>query len=137
MVPYIPPKVAYSPLEGFGGKKRCFPLSVAASSPKRYPGSHVKQCFLLSSEIRRFIYGESGQIISVDTWVNAVFDAFGKYRDPARRQEAIDVLITVWMGRFSSFVRQTRFMDTRDAECMIRGQVDVFNEKKEDFLKNF
>jgi len=41
------------------------------------------------------------------------------------------------MGRFSSFVRQTRFMDTRDAECMIRGQVGVFNQKKEEVMRNF
>jgi glycosyltransferase involved in cell wall biosynthesis len=59
-------------------------------------------------EIRHAIYGRSGQIISVDTWVNAVYDALRRYKDPAKRQEAIDVLRTVWLGRFSSFVRQTR-----------------------------
>ncbi|MCK4714505.1 MAG: glycosyltransferase [Candidatus Aenigmarchaeota archaeon] len=80
--------------------------------------------------IREFIYGESGQIISVETWVKAVFDAFRSYRDPSKRDEAIRVLMAVWMGRFSSFVRQTRFMDTRDAECLIRGQVNAFNEEK-------
>jgi hypothetical protein len=88
-------------------------------------------------EIREFIYGESGQIISVDTWVNTVFDAFQKYKNPAKRKDAIDVLRTVWIGRFSSFVRQTRFMDTKDAECMIKGQIDVFNKKKGMMLQNF
>ncbi len=88
-------------------------------------------------EIREFIYGDSAQIIPVDTWVNAVFDAFRHYRTPSKRREAIDVLRLVWMGRFSSFVRQTRFMDTRDAECMIRGQVGVFNQKKEEVMRNF
>ncbi len=83
------------------------------------------------NEIRRFIYGETGQIISIDTWVNAVYDAFNKFKDQSRREDAINVLMDVWLGRFSSFVRQTRFMDTRDAECMIRGQVNAFNEKKE------
>lgn len=82
------------------------------------------------NEIRHFIYGERAQIISVETWVNAIFDVFRSYEYPGKRHEAIDVLRAVWMGRFSSFVRQTRFMDTRDAECMIKGQVDVFNEKK-------
>ena len=41
----------------------------------------------------------------------------------------------MWLARFSSFVRQTRFMDTGDAECVIRGQVDVFNEKKAELLR--
>jgi hypothetical protein len=86
------------------------------------------------SEIRNFIYGEKAQIISVDTWSNAIFDVLGKYSDQKRRKEAIDVLRAVWMGRFSSYVRQTRFMDTSDAECYIRGQVAVFNEKKREWL---
>ncbi len=86
--------------------------------------------------LRKSIYGEKGQIISVDTWANAVFDAFRKFRNPDRREDAIDVLMAVWMARFSSFVRQTRFMDTGDAECMIRGQVNVFNEKRARFFQN-
>jgi glycosyltransferase involved in cell wall biosynthesis len=86
--------------------------------------------------LRESIYGEKGQIISVDTWVNAVFDAFRKSRNPDRREEAINVLVAVWMARFSSFVRQTRFMDTGDAECMIRGQVNVFSEKRERFMQS-
>jgi glycosyltransferase involved in cell wall biosynthesis len=85
-------------------------------------------------EIREFIYGGSGQIISVDTWASAVFDSFIKYMNPSMRREAINVLRDVWLGRFSSFVRQTRFMDTGDAECMIRGQVGVFNKKKAEIL---
>ena len=89
--------------------------------------------------IRKAVYGERGQIIDVKTWVNAVFDAFRYYKkyqkDPRKRQEVIDVLRMVWLARFSSFVRQTRFMDTGDAECVIRGQVDVFNEKKAELLR--
>jgi glycosyltransferase involved in cell wall biosynthesis len=88
------------------------------------------------NEIRNFIYGESAQIISVDTWVNAIFDVFKAYEHPSKRHESIDVLRAVWMGRFSSFVRQTRFMNTSDAECMIKGQVDVFNSKKSRIFRN-
>jgi hypothetical protein len=87
-------------------------------------------------KLRESIYGKRGQIISVNTWASAVFDAFRKSRNPDKRGEAIDVLMAVWMARFSSFVRQTRFMDTGDAECMIRGQVNVFSEKRERFLRN-
>lgn len=86
--------------------------------------------------LRKSIYGEKGQIISVDTWASAVFDAFRKFRNPPKRDEAVDILMAVWMARFSSFVRQTRFMDTGDAECMIRGQVNVFNDKRSRFLQN-
>jgi glycosyltransferase involved in cell wall biosynthesis len=89
------------------------------------------------NEIRHFIYGESAQIISVETWVNSIFDVFRSYMHPGKRHESIDVLRAVWMGRFSSFVRQTRFMNNTDAECMIRGQVDVFNEKRAGFLRGF
>ena len=88
------------------------------------------------NEIRAFIYGERAQIISVETWVNAIFDVFKSYEHPGKRHEAIDVLRAVWMGRFSSFVRQTRFMDTKDAECLIKGQIDVFNDKKSRIFRN-
>jgi len=89
------------------------------------------------NEIRHFIYGKSAQIISVETWVNAIFDVFKSYEHPGKRHESIDVLRAVWMGRFSSFVRQTRFMNDGDAECLIRGQLDIFNEKKGELLRDF
>ncbi len=71
-----------------------------------------------------------GDVISVDLWSSALFEGFRYYRKTRDIATVLEALKPVWMGRVSSFIRETQLMSNVDAECMIKGQVDIFLERR-------
>ncbi|RLJ08983.1 MAG: hypothetical protein DRP13_01650 [Candidatus Aenigmatarchaeota archaeon] len=70
------------------------------------------------------------EMVSVNVWCDALFDAFDYYVKTLDIESVLRSLRLVWMGRLASFVQQTQFMNNSDAECLIKGQIDIFKERK-------
>ena len=69
-------------------------------------------------------------MVSVNVWCDAIFDAFDYYVKTLDIESVLRSLRLVWMGRLASFVQQTQFMNNSDTECLIKGQIDIFKERK-------
>jgi len=95
----------------------------------------VLESDVFSSRTKEFLKKSvgNGDMVSVDVWSDAVFDAFQYYMRTLDMEKVLRVLKPVWMGRLASFVKQTQLMSNLDAECLIKGQVDIFKERKPNF----
>ena len=90
---------------------------------------------VFSQKTKEYLKGiiDNKDVVSVDVWSDAVFDAFNYYVQTMDIERVLKGLKPVWMGRLASFVQQTKLMSNLDAECLIKGQIDVFKERKPSF----
>lgn len=74
--------------------------------------------------------------ITPDLWARIVYNMAAAYkRNGEKRTNILDALRILWMGRFASYVNDTKDMDTNDAEREIERQAEIF-EQERDYLKS-
>ena len=72
--------------------------------------------------------------ISPELWAKVVYNMAAAYKkNEERRTQILDALRILWMGRFASYVVDTKDMETKDAEREIERQADIF-ERERDYL---
>jgi hypothetical protein len=74
--------------------------------------------------------------IGPDLWARIVYNMAAAYkRNAEERTNILDALRILWMGRFASYVNDTKDMDTNEAEREIERQAEIF-EQERDYLKS-
>ena len=72
--------------------------------------------------------------IAPDLWAKLVYNMASAYKkNEEKRIRILDALMILWLGRFTSYVNETKDMETKEAEREIEKQADVF-EQERDYL---
>jgi len=70
--------------------------------------------------------------IAPDLWAKIVYNMASAYKkNGERRIPILDALRILWLGRFASYVNETKDMETKEAEREIVSQAEVFEQERE------
>lgn len=75
-----------------------------------------------------------------ELWAEIVYtlaSSYKKMKNKSSKYIILDVLKTIWLGRFVSYVIETKNMSTNEAERVIQNQARVFEEKLDFFLSMY
>ncbi|MBS3772957.1 MAG: glycosyl transferase family 2 [Candidatus Thermoplasmatota archaeon] len=91
------------------------------------PASHVDRLHGCVDDLDRF---------DAELWAHSVYSLATAYRqaDPSEKKTIIEVMKTLWFGRFVSYAHETADMDMDDAEAVIQHQARVFDDTFEDYM---
>lgn len=80
------------------------------------------------------VYKEEPVYIPPDLWAKIVYNMASAYKkNSEKRVQLLDVLRILWLGRFASYVKDTKDMGTKEAEKEIEKQAEIF-EQERDYL---
>ncbi|MHC1582194.1 MAG: glycosyltransferase family protein [Candidatus Syntropharchaeia archaeon] len=70
--------------------------------------------------------------ISPQLWARLVYNMASAYKKKKEeRMQILDALMVLWMGRFASYVNETKDMETEEAEEEIERQAEIFEEERD------
>ena len=119
--------------------KKPIPVKIDVNNLKK----SFKEEFNLSKDIMKHFLPEeivydlnkiaqnSGSIDS-ELWAEIVYNYASAYRKTKREPDKyllLDSLKTLWIGRFVSYVMETKNMDINSAETILQKQAEIFEEK--------
>lgn len=74
--------------------------------------------------------------ISVEAWIHILYELAATFHYwPMNRNKLIDLMTPLYQARVASFVRESKNMDSYEAETLVEKQAEAFEENKKYLLK--
>jgi len=94
---------------------------------------------ILQPEIMKRVANAAKNIekFNASLWAEVVYNFAARYKElnsKAKKYALLDTLKTLWLGRFISYVIETKDMDWNEAEEIVQEQARIFEDKIEYFL---